>query len=27
MYVDWLCRTVLFTLRYRSGKWMENQVI
>lgn len=27
MYVDWLCRTVLFALRYRSGKWMENQVI
>ena len=27
MYVDWLCRTVLFALRYQSGKWMENQVI
>lgn len=27
MYVDWVCRSVLFYMRYRSGKWMEHKVI
>ncbi|MBQ2834833.1 MAG: MATE family efflux transporter [Clostridia bacterium] len=27
MYIDWICRTLLFLLRYRSGKWMEHKVI
>ena len=27
MYVDWVCRSVLFYARYRSGKWMEHRVI
>ena len=23
MYVDWVCRTVLYVLRFRSRKWMR----
>lgn len=27
MYVDWAFRSLLFVLRYRSGKWMEKRVV
>lgn len=27
MFVDWVFRALFFTLRFRSGKWMEHQVI
>lgn len=27
MYIDWICRTICFVLRFASGKWMEHQVI
>jgi Na+-driven multidrug efflux pump len=27
MYADWLCRTVLNTLRFRSGKWLHKKLI
>lgn len=27
MFIDWIVKTVIFTFRYISGKWMEFQVI
>lgn len=27
MYLDWLVRSIVFTLRYKSGKWMNFHVI
>ena len=27
MFADWLCRTVLNTLRFRSGKWLHKKLI
>ena len=27
MFVDWICRSILFGVRFYSGKWMEHKVI
>lgn len=27
MFLDWVCRIILFTIRYRSGKWKNYRVI
>ena len=27
MFIDWICRSILFGVRFRSGKWMEHKVI
>ena len=27
MFIDWICRSVLFFIRFRSGKWMNHQLI
>lgn len=27
MCIDWICRSIFFTIRFLSGKWMEHQVI
>ena len=27
MFVDWFFRSLLFTIRFINGKWMEHQVI
>lgn len=27
MFIDWICRSILFALRYFSGKWMDKRVI
>lgn len=27
MYVDWGFRSIMYTLRYRSGKWLEKKVV
>ncbi len=27
MFTDWVCRSVFFTVRFLSGKWMEHKVI
>ena len=27
MFVDWICRSILFGIRFYSGKWMEHKVI
>jgi Na+-driven multidrug efflux pump len=27
MYVDWVCRTLFFAIRYKSGRWMEKRVV
>ena len=26
-FADWFVRSIVFTLRYRSGKWLEHKVI
>ena len=27
MFIDWICRSILFGVRFYSGKWMEHKVI
>lgn len=27
MFIDWMCRSVFFVIRFLSGKWMEHKVI
>ena len=27
MYIDWICRSICFVLRFRHGKWLEKKVI
>lgn len=27
MCIDWICRSIFFTIRFLNGKWMEHQVI
>lgn len=27
MFIDWICRGLCFTVRFRHGKWMEHKVI